>query len=112
MIRTHPKKGYEILKKLDLPWPVADIVLQHHERMDGSGYPYQLRGEEIMMEARIIAVSDLVETMLTDRPYRKACALNECLEELESNKGILFDAWVVDITLSLIREENYFLKNI
>jgi len=112
MIRTHPKKGYEIIKEIDLPWPVADIILQHHERIDGSGYPHQLRGEEIMMEARIIAVSDLVETMLTDRPYRKACTLDECLEELESNKGILYDARVVDITLRLIREENYFLKNI
>ncbi|MBT5485398.1 MAG: hypothetical protein HOH14_11815 [Gammaproteobacteria bacterium] len=86
--------------------------MQHHERIDGSGYPHQLRGEEIMMKARIIAVSDLVETMLTDHPYRKACTLDECLEELESNKSILYDAWVVDITLRLIREENYFLKNI
>ncbi len=112
MIKTHPKKGYEILKDIKLEWPVADIVLQHHERMDGSGYPNQLRGDEIMLEARILAVSDVVETMLTDRPYRSACSLAQCLEELVENKGKLYDYDVVDTCIHLIRENRYFLKRL
>lgn len=112
MIKTHPKKGYELLKSMNLEWPVADIVLQHHERMDGSGYPYQLRGDEIMLEARILAVSDVVETMLTDRPYRSACSLDQCLAELSENKGKLYDYDVVDTCIQLIRENHYFLKRL
>lgn len=112
MIKTHPKKGYEILKKINLPWPVADIVLQHHERMDGSGYPNGLKGEEIMLEARILAVADVVETMLTDRPYRPACSLEECTGELEKNKGKIYDEQVVDTCLRLIREKNYLLRRV
>ena len=112
MIKTHPKKGYELLKSMNLEWPVADIVLQHHERMDGSGYPYQLRGDEIMLEARILAVSDVFETMLTDRPYRSACSLDQCLAELSENKGKLYDYDVVDTCIQLIRENHYFLKRL
>ncbi len=112
MIKTHPKKGYEILSEMKLEWPVADIVLQHHERIDGSGYPNQLRGEQIMLEARILAVSDVVETMLTDRPYRKACSLDQCLEELVENKGRLYDYDVVETCVHLIRENRYFLKRL
>lgn len=111
MIRTHPKKGYEIISRMKLPWPVAEIVLQHHERIDGSGYPYQLKDEEIMLEAKILAVADVVETMLTDRPYRKACSIKQCLEDLLMNKGLLYDADVVDTCIKLIGEQGYRIKH-
>lgn len=112
MVKTHPKMGYEILKDLHLPWPVADIVLQHHERLDGSGYPKGLKGDEIMLEARIVAVADVVETMLTQRPYRAARSLEQCIDELTLNKGVLYDPQVVDICVHLLRENNYLLKRV
>lgn len=110
LIKIHPIKAYEILKDIKFPWPVANIILQHHERMNGSGYPKGLKGDEIMMEARILAVADVVCTMLTDRPYRPACSIEKCIDELEIKKGILYDPRVVDITLKLIREKSYQLK--
>lgn len=110
LVKIHPIKGYEILKDIKFPWPVANIVLQHHERMNGSGYPKGLKGDEIMLEARILAVADMVCTMLTDRPYRPACSVDQCIDELEINKGSLYDERVVDICLRLLREKSYRLK--
>jgi PAS domain S-box-containing protein/putative nucleotidyltransferase with HDIG domain len=91
LVRTHPQAGYEILRKIDFPWPVAEIVRQHHERLDGSGYPQGLKGEEIRLEARIMAVADVVEAMASHRPYRPAHTIEEALEEIARYKGQLYD---------------------
>ena len=112
LIKIHPIKGYEILKDIKFPWPVANIILQHHERINGSGYPKGLKSDEIMLEARILAVADMVCTMLTDRPFRPAYSMEQCIDELEINKGILYDERVVDVCLRLIREKSYRLKQV
>ena len=104
LIRAHPQVAYDILKVIDFPWPVADIVLQHHERMDGSGYPQGLKGDEILLEARIIAVADVVEAMSSHRPYRGSLGIDKALEEIEKNKGILYDPKAVDACLKLFEE--------
>jgi PAS domain S-box-containing protein len=109
MIKEHPGSGYEILKNVESPWPLAQVAYQHHERMDGSGYPKNLKGEEIIMEARIMAVADVVEAMASHRPYRAALGIEAALEEIEKNKGILYDATVADACLKLFREKNYKL---
>jgi putative nucleotidyltransferase with HDIG domain len=96
MVRTHPIVAYEILKELDFPWPVAQTVLQHHERVDGSGYPNKLAGDDIILEARILCVADVIESMLSHRPYRPAPGLEKALEEIELNSGILYDPVVAD----------------
>jgi HD-GYP domain-containing protein (c-di-GMP phosphodiesterase class II) len=101
IIKTHPQIGYEILKWIEFPWPVADIVLQHHERMDGSGYPGKLRGENISIEARVLGVADVVEAIASDRPYRKAIGLEQALEEITVNKQRLYDGDVVDAALRI-----------
>lgn len=101
IIQTHPLVGHDILKEIELPWPIAQIVLQHHERMDGSGYPQGLKGEEILLEARIIAVADVVEAMASHRPYRPALKVEDALEEISRNKGILYDPQMVDACLRL-----------
>jgi HD-GYP domain-containing protein (c-di-GMP phosphodiesterase class II) len=107
IIKEHSIRGYEILKDVESPWPLAEMVYQHHERMDGSGYPRGLKGEEILMEARIIAVADVVESMASHRPYRAALGLNVALEEIEKNRGTLYDGAVVDACLRLFREKGY-----
>ena len=89
LIQTHSQTGFDILKGIDFPWPIALMVLQHHERIDGSGYPGGLRGEEILLEARIIAVADVVEAIASHRPYRPALGIDIALEEILQNKGIL-----------------------
>ena len=91
LIKEHARKGYEMLKDVESPWPLAEIVHQHHERMDGSGYPRNLKGEEILIEARILAVADVVEAMASHRPYRPTLGIEVALEEIEKNKGILYD---------------------
>lgn len=106
MIKTHPKAGHNILEKIDFPWPIAQIVLQHHERMDGSGYPQGLKGEDILFEARVIAVADVIEAIASHRPYRPAGNLKDALEEISRNKGILYDPQVVDAALRLFRNGN------
>ena len=98
-----------MLKDVESPWPLAQIVYQHHERMDGSGYPRNLKGDEILMEARIMAVADVVEAMASHRPYRPALGIDAALEEIEKNKGILYDDAVVDACLRLFREKGYKL---
>ena len=101
IIRTHPKAGYDILKSIEFPWPVADIVVQHHERMDGSGYPSGLKGEQSALESRILAVADVVEAMASHRPYRPALGIDRALKEIIGNKGLLYDANVVDACLAV-----------
>lgn len=103
IIREHPRVGHDILKEVDFMWPVAEIVYQHHERMDGSGYPRGLRGEEILMEARILAVADVVEAMVSHRPYRGALQKSEALDEIASHSGALYDRDVVRVCLETFR---------
>jgi len=107
MIKAHPRLGYEILKTIDFPWPVAQIVLQHHERMDGSGYPSGLSGEDIIMEARILAVADVVDAMASHRPYRAALGIDKALEEISQNRGVLYDSKAVDACLTLFRDKKF-----
>jgi PAS domain S-box-containing protein/putative nucleotidyltransferase with HDIG domain len=109
LIKEHPKQGYQMTKHVESPWPLAEIVYQHHERMDGSGYPRKLKGDEILMEARILAVADVVEAMASHRPYRPALGLPAALAEIENNKGMLFDADAVDACLRLFREKSFSL---
>jgi len=96
IIKSHPQAGYEILKGIEFPWPIADVVIQHHERLNGSGYPAGLKDEEIVMEAKILAVADVAEAMSSHRPYRPAIGLDKALKEIVNNKGVLYDAKVVD----------------
>ncbi|MGA9110033.1 MAG: PAS domain S-box protein [Smithella sp.] len=109
LIKEHAKCGYEMLKDVESPWPLAEIVYQHHERMNGTGYPRNLKGDNILIEARIMAVADVVEAMASHRPYRPALGIEEALEEIEKNKGILYDNVVADSCLRLFREKGYHL---
>ena len=109
MIKTHAEVGYDIVKDVKFPWPVADMVLQHHERMDGSGYPRGLKGEEIILEARILAVADAVEAITAHRPYRPGLGIDKALAEIEDKRGRLYDINVVDACLQLFREKGYSL---
>jgi len=110
LIKIHPQVGYDILKEIEFPWPVAQIVLQHHERMDGSGYPQGLVGDDIILEARILAVADVVEAMASYRPYRPPCGLDKALEEISQNRGVLYDPEVVDACLRLFTEKGFKLE--
>jgi PAS domain S-box-containing protein len=96
MLRNHAQAGFNVIKHINFPWPVAQTVLQHHERMDGSGYPNQIRGTEIILEARILAVADTVEAMCGRRPYRLAPGLRAALETIKRSSGVMYDAIVVD----------------
>jgi putative nucleotidyltransferase with HDIG domain len=107
MIKMHPKAGYEILKTIEFPWPIAQVVLQHHERLNGSGYPSGLLGEHIILEARILGVADIIEAMASHRPYRPALGIGKALEEISQNKGVLYDPEVVDACLKLFREKRF-----
>jgi len=107
LIKNHPQAGYNILKTVKLPWPIAQIVLQHHERMDGSGYPSGLSSEKILIEARILGVADTVEAMSSHRPYRPALGIDKALEEISKNKGTLYDPEVVNICLKLFKEKGF-----
>ena len=107
MLRAHPQAGYDILKPLTFPWPIAKIILQHHERLDGSGYPNAIKGDTICSEAKILAVADTVEAMSSDRPYRSAIGIEAALEEIQSNSGVLYDKQVVDSCLRLFHEQGY-----
>jgi PAS domain S-box-containing protein/putative nucleotidyltransferase with HDIG domain len=109
LIKEHSLSGYEMLKNVESPWPLAQIIYQHHERMDGSGYPRNLKGDEILMEARIMAVADVVESMASHRPYRSALGIGAALEEIEKNRGTLYDNAIADAGLRLFREKNYKL---
>jgi putative nucleotidyltransferase with HDIG domain len=106
-IRRHSAAGYDILKEVEFPWPIALIVLQHHERLDGSGYPQGLAGEEILVEARILAVADVAEAMSSHRPYRAALGLPKALDQITENRGKLYDPAAVDACLELFREDGF-----
>lgn len=110
IIKSHPQVGFEILKDIEFPWPIAQIVLQHHERMDGSGYPQGLLAEDILLEARVLAVADVVEAMSSHRPYRPTLGLDKALEEIEQKKGVLYDRKVVDACMEIF-EKNEFNFN-
>jgi len=107
LMQNHPQAGYDILKEIDFPWPVAKTVLQHHERLDGSGYPNKLKGDDILLEARVIYVADVVEAMSSHRPYRAALGIHKALEELEKNKGKLYDLNIVKTCVKLFNKENF-----
>ena len=107
LIKIHPEAGYNILKDIEFPWPVAQIVLRHHERMDGSGYPGGLKGGDIIPEARIMAVADVVEAIASHRPYRPALGLEKALDEISKNRGILYDPQAVDACLALFQEKRF-----
>jgi HD-GYP domain-containing protein (c-di-GMP phosphodiesterase class II) len=105
--KIHPKVGYDILENIEFPWPIAQIVLQHHEMMDGSGYPQGLSGEDILLEARILAAANVVESMSFHRPSRAAPSMDKVLEEVSKGRGILYDPAVVDICLMLFSEKGF-----
>ena len=107
LVKTHSQAGHDIIKDIDFPWPIANIILQHHERINGSGYPHGLRGDNILLEARILAVADVVEAMASYRPYRPALGLDTALEEITRNKNILYDGEVVEACLKIFREKKY-----
>ncbi len=105
LIQDHVQSGYEILKGIDFPWPIAEVVLQHHERLDGSGYPRGLKGDEILIEAQILAVADVVEAMMAHRPYRAGLGIDAALEEISSKRGTFFRPKAVDTCIKLFREK-------
>jgi PAS domain S-box-containing protein len=109
LIKEHARKGYEMLKDVESPWPLAEVIYQHHERIDGSGYPRNLKGNEIMIEARILSVADVVEAMASHRPYRPGLGIDAALNEIEKNKGIFYDNDVADACLRLFREKGFKL---
>ena len=111
IIKTHAAQGYEILKDMHLPWPVAQIIYQHHERKDGSGYPDELKGDEIMLEARILIVADVVEAMSSHRPYRTSLGIEAALQEIKDNSGILYDSKVVEACLRLFEDDSFQIDN-
>lgn len=111
LIKQHTLTGYDVLKKVEFPWPVADVALQHHERLDGSGYPNGLKANEIPLEARIMAVADVVEAMCSHRPYRPALGIDRALEEITSGSGRLYDPDAVKACVRLFRELGYQLPD-
>ncbi len=108
LIKSHPQVGYDILQPLKLPGKVTQIILQHHERLDGSGYPCGLKGDEILLEARILAVADVVEAMCSHRPYRPALGATQALEEISRHRGTLYDPGVVDACVRVYEKEGSF----
>lgn len=112
LMKSHAEVGFDILKDIELPWPVADIAHQHHERMDGSGYPQGLKGDEICLEARIIAVADVVEAIASHRPYRPSLGVEAALNEISINRGVLYDSDVVEACLELFEEKIFDFDNV
>ena len=107
LIQDHPQTGYDILKGIDFNWPVAEIVRQHHERMDGSGYPFGLKGDDIRIEAKVIGVADVIEAMSSHRPYRPSLGINKAFREIMQNSGTLYDTDVVDATVNLFSKKEF-----
>ncbi len=107
LIKSHVRAGYDILKRIEFPWPIADIILQHHERLDGSGYPQGLKEDQIMQLARILAVADVFETIASHRPYRPALGLQPAIDEIRTNRGRLYDPQVVDVCLTLVEKGEF-----
>jgi HD-GYP domain-containing protein (c-di-GMP phosphodiesterase class II) len=109
LVKGHPQSGFEILKDIDFPWPAAQMVLQHHERLDGSGYPRGLKSDPILLEARVLAVADTVEAMSSHRPYRPGLGIDKALAAIERGRGSAYDAPAVDACLRLFRGKGYTL---
>jgi putative nucleotidyltransferase with HDIG domain len=107
IIQTHPGVGAEIIQGVHAPWPIEQMVLQHHERQDGSGYPQGLKGDDILLEARIVAVADVVEAMASHRPYRATLGMDAALEEIERGQGTRFDAGAVEACIILFKERGF-----
>ncbi|MCG2821557.1 MAG: HD domain-containing protein, partial [Candidatus Atribacteria bacterium] len=107
LLKNHPKISYDLLKKVDFPWPIAEIVFQHQEKIDGSGYPRGLKVDEICIEAKILGVANVVEAMSSYRSYRPALSIDEALAEIVENKNILFDPGVVDTCVKLFKEKGF-----
>lgn len=110
LIKNHPEIGYDILKKVDFPWPIAEIVFQHQEKIDGSGYPRGLKGDEILIEAKILGVANVVEAMSSYKSYRPALSIDESLAEISKYKNILFDPEVVDTCIKIFKEKGFKFK--
>lgn len=110
IIKSHPQVGFDILDPIDFPWPIGKIVYQHHERLDGSGYPLGLSGDAIRIEARIMAVADVVDAMAAHRPYRASLGVKKALQEIAANRGKSYDAEAVDVCLALFKKEGYKLE--
>jgi len=110
IIQSHAQGSYDILKPIDFPWPVAEAAYQHHERMNGSGYPRGLKGNQIILEAKILMVADVVEAMASHRPYRPSCGIDAALEEISSRSGLLYDSTIVDYCIKLFREGRFSFK--
>jgi len=111
LVKTHPRVSHEILRTIEFPWPLGDIVLQHHERLDGSGYPGGCAGDEILLEARILGVADVVEAMASHRPYRPAPGIGKALEEISARRGVLYDPDVVDVCISLFEKREFSFRH-
>jgi HD-GYP domain-containing protein (c-di-GMP phosphodiesterase class II) len=107
MLKDHARIGHEILKNIEFPWPIAQIVLQHHERLNGTGYPSGLTGDKIITEAKILAVADVVEAMSSHRPYRPALGIAKALDEIYKNRGTLYDEKVVDTCINLFNDKGF-----
>ncbi len=110
LVKDHAVTGFDILKHVEFPWPIAEIIYQHHERLDGSGYPRGLEGDDVLLEARIIALADVVEAMASHRPFRPARGIDAALDEIEEHRGTLYDPEVVDACVKLFREKRYALN--
>ena len=107
LLKTHPQVGFDILKDINFPLPIAQIIYQHHERMDGSGYPQGLKGPKILLEARIMAIADVVEAMASHRPYRPALGIDTALEEISKNKGTIYDTDAANACLKVFMEKGF-----
>jgi response regulator RpfG family c-di-GMP phosphodiesterase len=110
LIKAHPLTGYDILKGIDFPWPIAEMVYQHHERIDGSGYPRGLKGKEILPEAQILGVADVVEAMASHRPYRAKLGIDKALDEISKNRGVLYDTEAADSCLKIFKDKEFHLQ--
>ena len=110
LVKIHAQSGYEILKDIEFPWPVAMMVLEHHERINGSGYPNRMTGDHLLVESRILAVADVVDGMAYHRPHRPALGINVALYDIKGNRGVLYDPEVVDVCLRLFNEKNYKME--
>jgi HD-GYP domain-containing protein (c-di-GMP phosphodiesterase class II) len=110
LIKEHPGTGFNLIKDVDFPWPIAKIIQQHHERIDGSGYPLGLKGEDVLLESKILAVADVVEAMASHRPYRAALGMDAALSEITSQRGKRFDPDVVDACLRVFHVQGYEIE--
>lgn len=110
LIKVHPESGYDILKEIKFTWPIAQMIYQHHERLDGSGYPNALVGEQIILEARVLAIADVVVAISSHRPYRRALGIAMVIQKIETNKGIFYDPEIVEICIRLLRNNKKIIE--